>query len=117
MTMTDAEFEEQMRYMDWRRSMPTNAVAWLRKHPEFLMDAAMNRKIGGAHNYLVDNKGLQPFSEAYFDALDTEFGFKAELGDETAALLSAALERREEQPDKQLETIPLVERVPDATLN
>jgi hypothetical protein len=57
--------------------MPEVARGWLRKHPEFINDAAMNRKIGGAHNYLVDNKGLQPFSEAYFDALDTEFGFKA----------------------------------------
>ena len=57
--------------------MPEVAKGWLRKHPEFINDAAMNRKIGGAHNYLVDNKGLQPFSEAYFDALDTEFGFKA----------------------------------------
>jgi len=56
--------------------MPEVAKGWLRKHPEFINDEAMNRKIGGAHNYLVDNKGLQPFSEAYFDALDTEFGFK-----------------------------------------
>src|SRR5882762_5390904 len=57
--------------------MPEVAKGWLRKHPEFINDEAMNRKIGVAHNYLVDNKGLQPFSEAYFDALDTEFGFKA----------------------------------------
>ena len=57
--------------------MPEVAKGWLRKHPEFINDEAMNRKIGGAHNYLIDNKGLQPFSEAYFDALDTEFGFKA----------------------------------------
>ena len=57
--------------------MPEVAKGWLRKHPEFINDAAMNRKIGGAHTYLVDNKGFQPFSEAYFDALDTELGFKA----------------------------------------
>lgn len=57
--------------------MPEVAKTWLRKHPEFINDAAMNRKIGGMHNYLVDNKGLQPFSEPYFDALDTEYGFKA----------------------------------------
>jgi len=57
--------------------MPEIAKGWLRKHPEFINDEAMNRKIGGVHNYLVENKGLQPFSEAYFDAVDTEFGFKA----------------------------------------
>lgn len=70
--------------------MPEVAKTWLRKHPEFINDAAMNRKIGGAHNYLVDNKGLQPFSEAYFDALDTEFGFKAA----PAAAPSAQPQRR-----------------------
>ncbi len=57
--------------------MPEVAKVWLRKHPEFINDAAMNKKIGNAHHYVIDNKGLQPFSEAYFDALDTEFGFKA----------------------------------------
>jgi hypothetical protein len=57
--------------------MPEVAKGWLRKHPEFINDDAMNRKIGGVHNYLIDNKGLQPWSESYFDALDTEFGFKA----------------------------------------
>jgi hypothetical protein len=57
--------------------MPEVAKGWLRKHPEFINDTAMNRKIGAAHNYLVDNKGVQAFSDAYFDALDTEFGFKA----------------------------------------
>lgn len=57
--------------------MPESAKGWLRKHPEFINDATLNKKIGAAHNYLVDNKGMEAFSATYFDALDEEFGFKA----------------------------------------
>lgn len=57
--------------------MPDSAKSWLRKHPEFINDNALNKKIGSVHNYLVDGKGVEPFSTPYFEALDTEFGFKA----------------------------------------
>ena len=57
--------------------MPDSAKSWLRKHPEFINDAGLNGKIGNAHVYLVNNKGIEPFTPAYFDALDDEFGFKA----------------------------------------
>lgn len=58
-------------------SLPEPAKAWLRKHPEFINDTAMNEKIGGMHVYLTKTEGVQPFSPAYFDALDNRFGFKA----------------------------------------
>lgn len=57
--------------------MPESAKSWLRKHPEFINDGALNNKIGNAHNYLINNKGIEPYSTSYFDALDNEFGFKA----------------------------------------
>jgi len=57
-------------------ALPDTAKQWLRKHPEFINDEALNRKIGATHNYLVDNKGVAAFTPAYFDALDAEFGFK-----------------------------------------
>jgi hypothetical protein len=57
-------------------TLPTPAKDWLRKHPEFINDTALNEKIGNAHNYLVKNRGIEQFSGAYFDALDDEFGFK-----------------------------------------
>jgi hypothetical protein len=58
------------------RDLPENAKTWLRNHPEFVNDTALNKKINATHMYLTDNKGVQAFSTAYFDALDQEFGFK-----------------------------------------
>ena len=58
-------------------TLPTTAKDWLRKHPEFINDTAQNRKIQAAHGAIVDLDGVEPFSQAYFDALDTRFGFKA----------------------------------------
>ena len=57
-------------------ALPDTAKQWLRKHPEFINDGGLNRKIGATHTYLVDNKGVEAFSPAYFEALDSEFGFK-----------------------------------------
>jgi hypothetical protein len=34
------------------QGIPENAKTWLRKHPEFVNDTAMNEKIGAAHTYL-----------------------------------------------------------------
>lgn len=65
------DFEQQI------AKMPESAKSWLRKHPEFIQDPALNAKIGNAHAYLVNNKGLEAFSTDYFDAIDNEFGFKA----------------------------------------
>ncbi len=76
--------------------MPDQAKTWLRKHPEFISDDSLNRKIGGVHQYLVDHKDVQAFSPAYFDALDTEFGFKQ--GDTT--------QRHDPAPTKQ-RSIPM----------
>lgn len=67
---------QQMGFEDRIAQMPDTAKTWLRKHPEFINDTAMNNRIGAAHAYLTTNKGIEPFSAAYFDALDQEFGFK-----------------------------------------
>lgn len=56
--------------------VPDNAKAWLRKHPEFVIDKAKLDRLGAAHNYLEKVENVTPFSQAYFDALDTRFGFK-----------------------------------------
>ncbi len=58
-------------------NLPEPAKVWLRKHPEFVNDTALNEKIGGMHVYLTKSEGVEAFSPAYFDALDTRFGFKA----------------------------------------
>jgi hypothetical protein len=54
---------------------PDPAKQWLRKHPEFLNDQNKTREIAGVHDYLTNRKGLAQFSDAYFAALDEEFGF------------------------------------------
>jgi hypothetical protein len=66
-----ADFESRI------AQFPDNAKAWLRTHPEFITDPAKTTRIGSVHNYLVDQKGIQAFSPAYFEALDAEFNFKA----------------------------------------
>lgn len=57
--------------------VPDSAKSWLRNHPEFVTDTSQNNKIAAAHNYLVEIKGVQAFTPAYFEALDEQFGFKA----------------------------------------
>lgn len=79
--------------------VPEAGKAWLRKHPEFVNDTAMNNKIGATHNYLTQTRGVEPFSQAYFDALDTEFGFK------TAA--PAPSPEPQPQPQNQRRSIPM----------
>jgi hypothetical protein len=64
-------------------TLPTTAKDWLRKHPEFINDTAQNRKIQAAHGAIVELDAVEPFSAAYFDALDTRFGFKAAPQPET----------------------------------
>ncbi len=64
--------------------IPDNAKTWLRAHPEFVTDTAKVKKLGAAHNYITENRGVGQFSQAYFDALDQEFGFKAAPAAQTA---------------------------------
>lgn len=56
--------------------LPEAARTWLRSHPEFINDDAMNRKINAFHNHLIENEGVTQWSPAYFDAVDARFGFK-----------------------------------------
>lgn len=76
--------------------LPDTAKTWLRKHPEFMNDPTLNKKIGAAHNYLTDVKGVEAFSAAYFDALDDQFGFKVAPAADPAP-----------QPQPQRRSIPM----------
>jgi hypothetical protein len=78
-------------------TLPEQARGWLRKHPEFINDTAQNRKIQAAHGAIVDLDGVEAFSSAYFDALDTRFGFKA----------AAAPARTEPEPQPQRRNMPV----------
>lgn len=86
--------------------MPDKAKEWLRAHPEFISDDSLNRKIGAAHQYLTETKGVQAFSQAYFDALDGEFGFKAGERDEPAA-----------RPQQRTRSIPMTAPVSRETVS
>jgi hypothetical protein len=58
-------------------TLPEPARVWLRQHPEFVTDQSKTDALSGVHGYLVSKKNVTQFSQAYFDALDEEFGFKA----------------------------------------
>jgi hypothetical protein len=78
--------------------VPDSAKSWLRQHPELVNDNSKNEELGAAHLYLTKAKKIEPFSPAYFDALDTEFGFKA---------APAAAPEPEPQPQPQRRSIPM----------
>lgn len=75
-------FEQQI------AGLPPTAQTWLRNHPEFMTDAVKNQEIQSAHNYLVNRKKVAAFSDAYFEALDQEFGFNA--GPQTVSVTSGS---------------------------
>jgi hypothetical protein len=78
--------------------VPDNAKSWLRQHPELVNDAAKNEELGAAHLYLTKAKKIEPFTQAYFEALDTEFGFKA---------APAVAPQPEPQPQPQRRSMPM----------
>jgi len=80
--------------------VPDSAKSWLRQHPELVNDNAKNEELGAAHLYLTKAKKIEPFSQAYFDALDTEFGFKA-------APAAAPEPEPQPQPQPQRRSIPM----------
>lgn len=80
--------------------VPDNAKSWLRQHPELVNDAAKNEELGAAHLYLTKAKKIEPFSQAYFEALDNEFGFKA-------APAAAPQPEPQPQPQPQRRSIPM----------
>lgn len=57
-------------------ALPENAKGWLRQHPEYINDNGLNKKIQAAHGDIVEFQGVEAFSPAYFDALDTKLGLK-----------------------------------------
>lgn len=57
--------------------LPKVALDWLHRHPEFMQDPTLNSRLGAVHHYLTVAEGIEPFSSAYFDAIDRKFGFMA----------------------------------------
>ena len=47
---------------------------WLRSHPEWTSRPDLMKRVSSAHNNLVDNKGLVPETDEYFNALEQELG-------------------------------------------
>lgn len=62
--------------------LPDTAKTWLRGHPELVTDPSQNNRLGTVHRYITDVKGVAQFSPAYFEALDTELGFKRPVAPE-----------------------------------
>ena len=49
---------------------------WLRRHPEFIQDQAKAQQASRVHMYLVQTKGIEPFSRSYFKELEAQLGLR-----------------------------------------
>jgi hypothetical protein len=77
--------------------LPDPAKAWMRVHPEYWTDRAKNSEINTLHGYLTNNKRIKPFSEEYFDELESELGLRSAAGG-----FQAAQERQPEMPRRSV---------------
>jgi len=87
--------------------VPDNAKAWLRSHPEMVTDPSQNNRLGTVHRYLTEVKGISQFSQPYFDALETELGFK-----KTPAAVEPAPSPQPQQRRSMPVTAPVSRDVP-----
>lgn len=56
--------------------VPDNAKSWLRSHPDLITDPAQFRRLSTVHQYVTEMRGVPQFTQAYFDAVETELGLK-----------------------------------------
>ncbi len=59
-----------------RTSLPQTAKNWLRAHPDYLTDQRKNAKIQSLHWDVLD-EGHQPFSDSYYESLETHLGMRS----------------------------------------
>ena len=86
-------------------NVPAEAKTWLRAHPELISDPAQRDALGAAHDYIVKRRHIAQFSRDYFEALDTEFGFKGVQAQPTAAAAPAASAAQPQQ--QQRRSVPM----------
>lgn len=58
------------------------SAQWIRAHPECAKDTKMFNKMVGAHNFAIA-EGYVPDSDAYFDYIESQLGYKQAQSDET----------------------------------
>lgn len=58
------------------------SAQWIRSHPECARDTKMFNKMVGAHNFAIA-EGYVPDSDAYFDYIESQLGYKAAQDAET----------------------------------
>jgi hypothetical protein len=77
------------------------SAAWIRAHPECAQDSKMFNKMVGAHNFAI-GEGYIPDSDAYFDYIESQLGFKQPKNDvsdtETLSAASAPSQSRSAPP-------------------
>lgn len=56
------------------------SAQWIRAHPECARDTKMFNKMVGAHNFAIA-EGYVPDSDAYFDYIESQLGYKAAVSD------------------------------------
>jgi hypothetical protein len=85
--------------------LPDPAKAWFRVHPEYWKDREKNREISSLHGYLTTNKRLAPFSDEYFDRLETELGFRAPRAEQMGDVAAPPAPR--EMPPEPRRSLPI----------
>ena len=76
------------------------SAAWIRAHPQCITDSRMYQKMVGAHNIAMAD-GYAVDSDAYFDAIETQLGFKK---------AAAAVEDHEEEVTLSAASAPVQKR-------
>lgn len=66
------------------------SAQWIRAHPECARDTKMFNKMVGAHNFAI-SEGYVPDSDAYFDYIESQLGYKqAKIDDSASEIVSEA---------------------------
>jgi hypothetical protein len=73
------------------RTLSPRSAQWVRKHPEYVTDTRLNRKMLAAHN-LVEADGVELDSDQYFDSIERILGVQGQDGSKTVEITDEAPE-------------------------
>lgn len=60
----------------WASTLSKPSADWVRSNADALRDQRVVRKIGAAHSYAVDVKGIEPDTPEYFNFIEQEIGLR-----------------------------------------
>ncbi len=57
-------------------NVPPRIKNWLRAHPDYISNPRLNAKIQNLHWVIVDDEGLEPYSNEYLESMETHLGMR-----------------------------------------